>query len=75
MEAGVTEEDLENALGGRVFPEDGLDLFPDRAKHDGAPPHYGCKRREKVSGDSSSQLQGLVDGGRGEEQIRGGRDG
>jgi hypothetical protein len=33
MEAGVTEEDLYRALGGRISTKNGLDLFPDGSKH------------------------------------------
>src|ERR1700733_2707601 len=33
MKAGVTEEDLERALGGRIAMENGIDLFPDGLKH------------------------------------------
>ena len=33
VEAGVAEEDLDHALGGRVFPENGVDLFPDGSQH------------------------------------------
>jgi hypothetical protein len=33
MEAGVTEKDLHRALGGRISPKNGLDLFPDCSKH------------------------------------------
>ena len=33
VEARVAEEDFEHALGGRILPEDGIDLFPDGAKH------------------------------------------
>src|SRR5579862_339955 len=33
VEAGVTEKDFNDALGRRVFPENGVDLFPDGAKH------------------------------------------
>jgi len=33
VEAGVAQEDLEDALGGWVFPKDGIDLLPDSSKH------------------------------------------
>src|SRR5579872_4587085 len=33
VEARVTEKDFNDALGRRVFPENGVDLFPDGAKH------------------------------------------
>ena len=33
VKAGVAKEDLEHAFGGRVFPEDGVDLFTDGAEH------------------------------------------
>ena len=33
VKAGVTEEDLNDTFRGRVFPEDGVDLFPDGSKH------------------------------------------
>ena len=37
VEARIAEEDFEHALGGRIFPEDGVDLFPDGAEHCRAP--------------------------------------
>ena len=33
MEAGITEQHLHHALGGGVFPENSLDLFPDGSQH------------------------------------------
>ena len=33
MEPGIAQENLENALGGRVFAKYSVDLFPDCAKH------------------------------------------
>jgi hypothetical protein len=33
VKAGVTEENLDNAFGSRVFPEDCVDLFSDRCEH------------------------------------------
>jgi hypothetical protein len=33
MKPRIAEHDLNDALGGRVFPEDRIDLFPDRAEH------------------------------------------
>src|SRR5258708_1456074 len=33
VEAGVTQDDLQHALGGWIFPEYGVDLFPDRTEH------------------------------------------
>jgi hypothetical protein len=33
MEAGVTEQYLDYTSGGWVFPENGIDLFPDGAQH------------------------------------------
>src|SRR5581483_6738907 len=33
VESGITEEDLDDALRRRVFPENRLDLFPDGSKH------------------------------------------
>jgi len=33
MKAGVTEEDLHGALGGRITAKDRIDLFPDGQKH------------------------------------------
>ena len=33
MKAGVAEEDFNDAFSSRVLPEDGIDLFPDGAKH------------------------------------------
>jgi hypothetical protein len=33
VEARVTEEDLDDTPGGRVFPKDGLDLLSNRTKH------------------------------------------
>jgi len=33
MKAGVAEDDFEDALSGRVFLENGIDLLPDGTKH------------------------------------------
>jgi hypothetical protein len=33
VKAGVAQDDFDHALGGRVFPEDGVDLFADGAEH------------------------------------------
>ena len=33
VETRVTEEDLDDAPGGRVLAKDGVDLFPDGSKH------------------------------------------
>jgi hypothetical protein len=33
MEAGVAEKDFHRALGGGISAKNGLDLFPDGAKH------------------------------------------
>ncbi len=33
MKAGITEEDLQRALGGWIAVENGIDLFPDGPKH------------------------------------------
>ena len=35
VEARVAEEDFQHALGGRILPEDGVDLFADGAEHCG----------------------------------------
>ena len=34
MEAGVTEDDFQHALGGGIFTEDRIELLPDVAEHD-----------------------------------------
>jgi hypothetical protein len=33
MEAGITEEDLHRAFGGRIPVKNGIDLFPNGPKH------------------------------------------
>ena len=33
VEARIAEKDLDCALGSRISPEDGLDLFPDSSEH------------------------------------------
>ena len=33
VKAGIAEEDLDRALGGWIAAENGIDLFPDGAKH------------------------------------------
>jgi hypothetical protein len=33
MKTGIAEQDLQHALGGRVFPKNRLDLFLDGSKH------------------------------------------
>jgi hypothetical protein len=33
VETRVAQEDFEHAFGGRVFPEDGIDLLADGAEH------------------------------------------
>ena len=37
VEARIAEEDLDDTLGRRVFPENGFDLLPDGSKHAASP--------------------------------------
>jgi hypothetical protein len=33
VESGIAEEDLDDTFGGRIFPKDSFDLFPNGSKH------------------------------------------
>jgi hypothetical protein len=37
VESGITEDHFQHALGGWVFPEDGVDLFSNGPKHSALP--------------------------------------